>query len=898
MSVHRVPVQIGSPDAALPQPAPSHELPTPGAGSEIPASSATEVDRSRLDGALHRLRAGEVRCVCLWAAAGSGKTTLLAAWARRLQRAGESVTWIRAPEPGRFRPDDVWRTATLAGHSDRAGPPAGVPGGGETRYVFIDDLDPAGADREGLLGELVASGPAGIRLVVAGRIPRGAELTRLRASGSVVEVPPADLAFDRSELLALAAGNRLLLTEEETAILLQRTAGWATGLALIVPSLRGRADSARLVRSFDGDDPAVAGFLRSEIIAGWADGDESTMLLAAVRAVVSVDLAVEVTKRVDAGTVLDRLAGPGALITRENGEDTGGYRIHPILLAYLQAEGRRRDAAAAVAAHETAARWFARRASGNDAIEQALAARLPGLVAEMLAAFGVDLVLRGTPDLVLRVLAEPAALAGFSGSPVAAALRLLLDAPYFPDRGRARHLIAELDAAGRPTGTGADIWPVVFDALTAFFATTPDEIRDRLAGLSAARNGPGRRSDLGVDLLAATAEAWCHAGLGEAERSEAGLRMVAVTARNTGYAWLFLLAGDIAATAASRRGDWAGAGLIDDQLALATAPAAHPVTGVRASVAGAPFDRAAARAWVSLQIRRYERCEPVDSNTLERLVTADPLVSDSGLIVPAQALLALSAVAAHPRPRSVLENLSRVMREDAVAHPRVLSLCCIPWFDLTGALAGRAEARRVTRLVEAVLGADSLEAVLLRSLADPTPRDRHGAGGRLEAAATPAGRCWRGSTLVSAWIVLAGLAEEGERPAEADARLVRALRLAEQLRVERAFLAMDGLGVSLLEARIGRLAGLNGFANRILTLAGRAPGETRPARVPAPDAPLTERERNLLRELPFHQSVADIARKHNVSPNTVKTHLRNIYQKLAATDRAQAVVIAHERGLL
>ncbi|HSP76578.1 MAG TPA: LuxR C-terminal-related transcriptional regulator [Cryobacterium sp.] len=870
MTVHREPAQFALPAVT---------------GREIPARSATEVERPRLDGALRRLGAGEVRCVCLWAAAGSGKTTLLAAWARRLHRAGESVTWLRAPELGRFRPADVWHQAGLRPE---------VPGDGETRYIFIDELDPPGVARPGLLGELVASAPPGIRLVVAGRTPTGTGVSKLRAAGSLIDVTQDDLAFDLSELPALTAGHRLLLTDEEMAILQQRTAGWVTGLALLLPRLRGNGDSARLVRRFDGDDPAVADFLRSEVVTGWDDGDENALLLGAVRAVVPVDLAVEVMKRADAGAVLDRLAGLGTLITRASGDDADGYRIHPILLAYLQAEARRRDPVAAAGAYETAARWFARRADGTNAIEQALAARRPGLVAEMLDAFGVDLVLRGTPDLVLRALTGPAALAGISASPVTATLRLLLDAPYFPDRGRARHLMSVLEAARWPTGGSKDSWSVVIDALSAFLATTADESRYRLAGLSGARNNPGRRANLGVDLLAATAEAWCLAGLGEAERAEAGLRAVAVTARNAGYTWLLLLAGDLAATSASRRGDWAHAGLLDEQLARATDAAGRPGEGVGASVPGAPFDRAAARAWVSGQIRRYERCEPVDASILERLVTADPLISDSGLIVPAQALLALSSPEAEPRPRSVLDSLNGLMRENAVEHPRVLSLCCVPWFDLTGALDGRPEARRVTHLVEAVLGADSLEAVLLRSLAYPPARGRPGARGRLEAAATPSARCWRGSTLVSAWIVLAGIADDSERPAEADARLVRALRLAEQLRVERAFLGVGGLGVSLLDTRIGRLGDLDGFASRILTLARQAPGQTRPA----PVAPLTERERELLRELPFHQSVADIARKHNVSPNTVKTHLRNIYQKLAATDRAQAVVIAHERGLL
>ena len=263
MTSHRVPAQMVLPGAALTPgavtpAASSPAAPSPGVGTPIPAPSTAEVERPRLDGAFHRLIAGEVRCVCVWAAAGSGKMTLLASWAGRLHRNGESVTWVRA-QPGRFRPADVWR---------QVGRRSGVSGDGDTRYVFIGGLDRVEADRPGLVGEPVASAPEDIRLVVAGRTRPCARPTRLRGDGSMVDVPPADLAFDRSELLALAAGHRLLLTDEETTILLQRTAGWVTGLMLIVPFLHGRNDSARLVVDFDGDDPAVAGFLRSEIIDG------------------------------------------------------------------------------------------------------------------------------------------------------------------------------------------------------------------------------------------------------------------------------------------------------------------------------------------------------------------------------------------------------------------------------------------------------------------------------------------------------------------------------------------------------------------------------------------------------------------------------------------------------
>ena len=106
------------------------------------------------------------------------------------------------------------------------------------------------------------------------------------------------------------------------------------------------------------------------------------------------------------------------------------------------------------------------------------------------------------------------------------------------------------------------------------------------------------------------------------------------------------------------------------------------------------------------------------------------------------------------------------MHGHAVAHSRVLSLCCIGWFDLTCALDGKAEARPVTHLVQAVLGADSLDAALLRSLSNPIDRGRLGGAGWLHAAATVSARFWRGSAPVCAWIVLAGIAQETQQPAK------------------------------------------------------------------------------------------------------------------------------------
>jgi two-component system, NarL family, nitrate/nitrite response regulator NarL len=62
--------------------------------------------------------------------------------------------------------------------------------------------------------------------------------------------------------------------------------------------------------------------------------------------------------------------------------------------------------------------------------------------------------------------------------------------------------------------------------------------------------------------------------------------------------------------------------------------------------------------------------------------------------------------------------------------------------------------------------------------------------------------------------------------------------------------------------------------------------------------PLTAREREILSLTAQGRSGPQIGRELYVSPATVKTHLKNIYEKLGVTDRAAAVAEGIRRGLL
>ena len=61
---------------------------------------------------------------------------------------------------------------------------------------------------------------------------------------------------------------------------------------------------------------------------------------------------------------------------------------------------------------------------------------------------------------------------------------------------------------------------------------------------------------------------------------------------------------------------------------------------------------------------------------------------------------------------------------------------------------------------------------------------------------------------------------------------------------------------------------------------------------------LTEREIEVLQLLAFGYTNRDIAKRLYISPDTVKTHLEHIYQKLGASDRTAAVAEAFRRRLI
>ncbi|MCU1479136.1 MAG: hypothetical protein JWQ64_3829, partial [Subtercola sp.] len=374
------------------------------AGDDIPRQAYRYLQRDRLDARFAGLRAqGGPQVLGLWAAAGTGKTSVMAQWARQLQAEGERVFWYSgatgSADAELLRTQSGAPNAPNAPGAPGADAPAIETGSDRLTYVFVDDVHLISSPlTRTQISRVLHGANTQLRLILAGRWEPFADPTLLRSSFDMTELRADDLAFTSAEASELAALHELSLSVEAIDLLVARTGGWATGLALAMPWLQEAAHPDRAVSQFDGDNRAVADYLISEIVENLSAADRDVLMASAVRPVVPLELAITLTGRSDAGVVLRRLSWRNTLITEEAGELA--YRYHPILLSFMQAEAWRRDSRLAEAGHECAAQWYARRGDGANALEQAVLSRRTELISVMLQRFAVELFAVGRSTMV------------------------------------------------------------------------------------------------------------------------------------------------------------------------------------------------------------------------------------------------------------------------------------------------------------------------------------------------------------------------------------------------------------------------------------------------------------------------------------------------------------------
>ncbi|GAA4974987.1 LuxR C-terminal-related transcriptional regulator [Kineococcus glutinatus] len=870
------------------------------------------------------------RLTLVSAPAGFGKTTLLAERAAAWAAGGARVGWLsldgQDDDPGVLWPYVVAALQAAApgtGADARALLGSGAPTGAVLTSL-LNDLHAVAGDvvlalddvhhlrsrevHDGL-GFLLEHLPANAHLVLAGRTDPALPLARLRARGDLVEVRAADLRFTPEEAATYLAGaTGSALAPADAAALAARTEGWIAGLQLAALSLEGRDDVAGFVAGFAGDDRFVVDYLLEEVLQRQPPHVRGFLLCTSVLGRLTGPLCDAVTGGPGGAAVLEALDRQNLFVVALD-DRRRWYRYHHLFADVLRARLLDERPGEVAALHGRASEWFEQHGDRPEAIAHAFAAgdveRAAHLVELALPALRRDRQeatmhrwLAALPDDVLRT--RPVLSVGY-----ASALMSLGDLAGVEERLRdaERWLVPATPGADRTTPpAGAVVADVqAFGALAAGIAVYRAALA-RARGDDADAEARARRAlesgDPGAHL-----ERGAAAGLLALARWSAGDLAAAHASWGEAVASLER-AGHVADAFGGR------IALADIRIAQGRLDDARRTyeEGLRlAADHGGPVLRGTADLHVGLADVLRERGDL--AGAAHHLRTSEALGPGGALPQhPHRYRVALARlrVAEGDLDAAValLEDAERVYDANFFPEPRPVAaerarvrIAQGRWAE---ALARAAE-RGVTADDEVVYLREYEHLVLARAL---VARGAAEGDGRVLASATrlldrilaAAEDGGRGGSVIEALVVHALAASAAGDGPSALAHLARAVALAEPEGYVRVF-ADEG---AALLGPLRALAPREPHARRLL--AGlRAPHRAAGAGARSGQVlvePLSARELDVLRLLASELDGPGIARELVVSLNTVRTHTRNVYAKLAVRNRREAVRRATELGLL
>ncbi|SDO20754.1 LuxR family transcriptional regulator, maltose regulon positive regulatory protein [Streptomyces sp. cf386] len=352
----------------------------------VPTVPATFVRRERL---VEQLTEGARSPLTLVnGPAGAGKTLLVADWIAAC--APGDVAWLTV-EPEDSAPGVFWAYVLHAFRHHGVDLPESIgspahPGevdhsllarlaawlnGRDSRVVLVlDEFDRVAGCAEvadGLQFVLRHAGE-GLRLVIISRTEPLLPLHRYRAAGELVDIRADDLAFRAEETAALVDRHALPLSAEAARVLTDRTGGWAAGLRLCTLAAQRAGDPESFLKEFEPGHSTVADFLLGEVLRAHPAETQDLLLRTSILEETHPDLANALTGRDDAEPILEELQRANAFV-----EPIGHswYRLHPLFAEILRVHLGVRHPGLEPELHRTAAKWLIRAGLLDEALPHA-----------------------------------------------------------------------------------------------------------------------------------------------------------------------------------------------------------------------------------------------------------------------------------------------------------------------------------------------------------------------------------------------------------------------------------------------------------------------------------------------------------------------------------------------
>ena len=394
-----------------------------------PRGARRLVPREQLMARLQEVR--RQRCVVIQGPAGSGKTSTLLAWRRELLAMNFDVAWLSLAaeddELGRFShclqaslaqvaPDQVRDAAFLLGRDNDEMAVEhwvitlvqGIAQYPRELVLMLDDVQHL---QDGKIVQalqwLIDYAPPNLHLVFGTRMAMPVPLAPLRARGQVSEFDLRDLRFTKAESERFLREHLGAVDARDAAVLHELTDGWVAGLQLFAVDLKAR-HMTRIDRVQIRDATAFADYFEREVLVRLEPEDLHLLTCASIceRFCASLCATLIGQPHAIAGMMaqLARLDGDNLFITQIKSHDRETwYRLHPLLCSVLRARLAARPLQEQVL-HTVARGWFSEHEHLDEAVRHAVRAGDAEAAADIVEACANDLLAKGNLSQIAGLL--------------------------------------------------------------------------------------------------------------------------------------------------------------------------------------------------------------------------------------------------------------------------------------------------------------------------------------------------------------------------------------------------------------------------------------------------------------------------------------------------------------
>jgi len=354
----------------------------------------------------------ESRAAILHAPAGFGKTSLLAWWRNTLSSRSIPVAWLSLDDNDQDQFQfltylaEACKVGDLISNSDLPTPPSGASGSppraiigalltelskcSGPQVLILDDFHRAdNVENCRIVNQLLSLLPPNIHIVISVReYPSSLALADLRARDELIEIDQSALRFSEEEIQTYLGAlvetsepgdwpNQLFVRTEGWPIALMTVRRWVTegaSLRETLEQISGRSSDLSdyfLEQVFDNLDEVVQAFLLKTSILERVNGDLANLLC-------ETDSGWETLENLERGD----------LFVQSLDRERTWYRYHRLFSEFLQERMRRRFDGLSTALHRIASDWFCENGFMAEAVQHAFASHQAETVARLFERLG------------------------------------------------------------------------------------------------------------------------------------------------------------------------------------------------------------------------------------------------------------------------------------------------------------------------------------------------------------------------------------------------------------------------------------------------------------------------------------------------------------------------------